>query len=268
MSDGKKEILLGDCLELMKDIPNRSIDMILCDLPYEVTSLGWDSAIDTNELFNQYNRIISDKGAIVLFGTQPFSAKLIMANIEYFRYEWVWQKDSPSNIFFAQVQPLKYHENILVFSKAKAHNQAKVKMTYNPQMQIRKEENKRNNNIRKNNKSYLWGEGREFDCQKQVGNEDLIYPSSIQYCNRVRNGVHTSEKPLTLFEYLIKTYTNEGDLVLDNTAGSGTTAIACLNTKRQFIVMEKEQKYYDIILKSVADFNKIFLPKTLFGNEM
>ena len=236
----------GDCLDIMPLIPDKSVQLILADLPYEVTSLGWDSAIDTAELFNQYNRMITDNGAIVLFGTQPFSSKLILANIEYFKYEIVWQKDSPANIFFAQVQPLKYHENILVFSKAKAHNQAKNKMTYNPQMEQRKEENKRNNNIRKNNKSYLWGEGREFDCQKKIGNEDLIYPKSVQYFNRVRNGNHTSEKPLDLMKWLVRTYSNENDMVLDNTMGSGTTCLASKELNRKFIGIEKEPKYYEI----------------------
>ena len=263
MSEGKKEILLGDCLELMKDIPNGSIDMILCDLPYGTTACKWDTIIPFDKLWEQYERIIKDNGAIVLTASQPFTSALVMSNIKNFKYEWIWEKAVGSNFAVAKYQPLKEHENVLVF--------AKNKTIYNPIKEPRKGGgSKRLVNGYKSDgtSSEVYGglqsvrKGKEYD--------ELKYPSSVQYFNNREKsrGFHPTQKPVSLFEYLIKTYTNECDLVLDNCAGSGTTAIACLNTKRQFIVMEKEQKYYDIILKRVADFNKNFEPQTLFGNEM
>jgi len=256
MSDGKKEILLGDCLELMKDIPNGSIDMILCDLPYGTTACKWDVIIPFDKLWEQYHRIIKDNGAIVLTASQPFTTKLINSNIKMFKYEWIWEKSHPTGLFNAKYQPMKYHENICVFSKSKTK--------YNPQMWEGKLDHNKNgyhgSSEHYNNKVTL-------TPSKQTNNK---YPKSIQKfnCPNRVSLLHPTQKPVALFEYLIKTYTNEGDLVLDNAAGSGTTAIACLNTNRQFIVMEKEQKYYDIILKRVGDFNKNFEPKTLFENEM
>ena len=267
MSEGKKEILLGDCLELMKDIPNGSIDMILCDLPYGTTACKWDTIIPFDKLWEQYERIIKQTGAIVLTASQPFTSVLVMSNIKLFRYEWIWEKDRPTNIYFKDVQPMKYHENICVFSKSTAHNMSKVKMEYFPIMEDKPLENKRNNRERIFDNDGVFG-NRTFHYKSKRGEKDDIFPKSIQKFNRHQNGIHPTQKPIPLFKYLIKTYTKEGDLILDNCAGSGTTAIACLNTNRQFIVMEKEQKYYDIILKRVDDFNKNFKPQTLFGSEM
>ena len=261
MSDGKKEILLGDCLELMKDIPNGSIDMILCDLPYGTTACKWDSIIDLELLWNEYKRVIKDNGAIVLTASQPFTTKLISSNYEMFKYELIWEKDRPSNVMLSKKQVLKYHENVLIFYK----NQC----TYNPQMRLSDYDNRKRKGIKydvaygvtEKTKSYVTD---DHDPKKKYPKSVLYYPRNW----RPQDQLHSSQKPIELFEYLIKTYTNENELVLDNTAGSGTTAIACLKTNRQFIVMEKEQKYYDIILKRVADFNKNFEPQTLFGNEM
>ena len=259
MSEGKKEILLGDCLELMKDIPNGSIDMILCDLPYGTTACKWDSIIDLELLWNEYKRVIKDNGAIVLTASQPFTTKLISSNYEMFKYELIWEKDRPSNVMLSKKQVLKYHENVLIFYK----NQC----TYNPQMRLSDYDNRKRKGIKydvaygvtEKTKSYVTD---DHDPKKKYPKSVLYYPRNW----RPQDQLHSSQKPIELFEYLIKTYTNENELVLDNTAGSGTTAIACLKTNRQFIVMEKEQKYYDIILKRVADFNKNFEPKTLFEN--
>ena len=261
MSEGKKEILLGDCLELMKDIPNGSIDMILCDLPYGTTACKWDTIIPFDKLWEQYERIIKPNGAIILTASQPFTSALVMSNPKLFKYEWIWEKSKASNFLLAKKQPLKAHESILVFSKETPN--------YYPIMEQGKP---------------FKGEGRSKKGSKCDGvnevpnatfrndNEGTRYPRSVKYFVTAESekigALHPSMKPQLLFEYLVKTYTNEGDLVLDNCAGSGTTAIACLNTNRQFIVMEKEQKYYDIILKRVGDFNKNFEPQTLFGNEM
>ena len=265
MSEGKKEILLGDCLELMKYIPNGSIDMILCDLPYGTTACKWDTIIPFEPLWKEYKRIIKDNGAIVLTASQPFTTDLINSQRDLFKYELIWNKENGRQPYLAKIQPIKSHENIIIFSKGK--------IKYKPIMRLAKKENMRErikNNF-KGVESGVWGKMKEYTPTKD---ETLRYPVSVlnfnmqkAECNQ-KFRVHPTQKPVALFEYLIKTYTNEGDLVLDNTAGSGTTAIACLNTKRQFIVMEKEQKYYDIILKRVGDFNKKFEPQTLFGNEM
>ena len=257
MSEGKKEILLGDCLELMKDIPNGSIDMILCDLPYGTTACKWDTIIPFEPLWAQYKRIIKDNGAIVLFGSQPFTSALVMSNPKWFKYEWIWEKDKCSNFMLAKVNPLKAHENIIVFGKGKVNYYPQKTYGHKPANYTAAGQLKQS----------------ELYSIKPIGKHGHTdrYPRSVQKVNTHNSAhgqLHPTQKPVPLLEYLIKTYTNEGELVLDNAAGSGTTAIACLNTNRQFIVMEKEQKYYDIILKRVGDFNKNFEPQTLFGNEM
>ena len=261
MSGGKKEILLGDCLELMKDIPNGSIDMILADLPYGTTACKWDTIIPFDKLWEQYERIIKPNGAIVLTASNPFSASLISSNFKMFRHQWIWVKSKCGNFQLAKKQPLKYTEDVLVF--------AKQSVTYNPIYEQAHEATLNRRKYRFNGETSginHMASGKYFF--KLEHGEDKIYPKNILFIDSNRKNTHPTEKPVELFEYLIKTYTNEGELVLDNTAGSGTTAIACLNTNRQFIVMEKEQKYYDIILKRVGDFNKNFEPQTLFGNEM
>jgi site-specific DNA-methyltransferase (adenine-specific) len=245
-------VLLGDCLELMKSIPDKSIDMILCDLPYGTTACKWDTIIPFEPLWEQYKCIIKDNGAIVLTASQPFTSILVTSNLEMFKYEWIWEKTMPNNFCQAQYQPMKYHENILVFAKRKTK--------FNPIMEERSEIGKdRLKNSGKvldgsNNTSQFMnfkrGQGvyREYDKEK-------VYPKSVQKINSVPNcngtKLHPTQKPVALFEYLIKTYTNEGDLVLDNCAGSGTTAIACLNTNRKYILMEKEPKYYEIIMERI-----------------
>ena len=260
MSDGKKEILLGDCLELMKDIPNGSIDMILCDLPYGTTACKWDVIIPFDKLWEQYERIIKTNGAILLFGQEPFSSSIRLSNLKDYKFDIIWNKKFASNFAQAKKRPMNIHENICVFYKKQP--------TYNPSM------TKRDTPIKATSGSTF----SEVSMVKNFNNienkvYDFKYPESIVLFPRIlgtskeKTG-HPTQKPIELFEYLIKTYTNENDLILDNCAGSGTTAIACLNTNRQFIVMEKEQKYYDIILKREGDFNKNFEQKTLFGNEM
>ena len=258
MSEGKKEILLGDCLELMKDIPNGSIDMILCDLPYGTTNCKWDIIIPFEKLWEQYYRITKPNAAIVLFSTQPFTTALISSNMKDFRYSLIWDKIRAAGFLNANRMPLKQHEDINVFYK--------MQPTYNPQKYIDKPYDKTKYNGNKLDKNVLGA----YTSQSSK-NEGERFPKSILTFSqnwRRQDQIHPTQKPVELMEYLIKTYSNEGDLILDNCAGSGTTAIACLNTNRQFIVMEKEQKYYDIILKRVADFNKKIETQTLFGNEM
>jgi len=254
MSEGKKEILLGDCLELMKDIPNGSIDMILCDLPYGTTSQKWDIILPFNALWQEYERIIKPNGAIVLFGKNPFTAKLILSNEKLFRYELIWEKSRAGNSMQVCKQPSAIHENILVFYKTQPiYNDLKFKID---EKYIDK---------RKSINDSFYNNGHYKGVMKRKADDGLRHPQSILPFNSVwKKGMHPTEKPTELFEWLVKTYTNENDLVLDNTAGSGTTAIACLNTNRQFIVMEKEPNYYEIIKKRVGDFNKNFSQGTLF----
>lgn len=265
MSEGKKEILLGDCLELMKDIPNGSIDMILCDLPYGTTACKWDTIIPFDKLWEQYERIIKNNGAIVLFGKEPFSSYLRLSNVKLYKYDIIWRKDRLTNIFTVKYRVGDIHENISIFYKKQC--------VYNPQKTdgwIAKNRPNCKTKIKLSKGNITETMGVKYTPANMYS--EKINPVSIIEFTRERSHkikrLHPTQKPQLLFEYLIKTYTNENDLVLDNTAGSGTTAIACLNTNRQFIVMEKEQKYYDIILKRVGDFNKNFEPQTLFGNEM
>lgn len=232
------QVIHGDCIEVMKDIPDKSIDMILCDLPYGTTACKWDTIIPFEPLWEQYKRIVKDNGAIVLTASQPFTTKLIDSNIYDFRYEIIWEKEQATNFMMLKKQIGKSHENILIFYKSQP--------SFNPQMV------KSNKSIRScgGNKVETYG---GFNA---VGNTEIRYekyPCSILRINRDKDGLHPTQKPVALFEYLIKTYTNEGDLVLDNCAGSGTTAIACSNTNRNYILIEKEQEYIDIINKRLSE---------------
>ena len=227
------KVINDDCLKVMPNIPDKSINAIITDLPYGTTSCHWDTIIPFKPLWEQYKRIIKDNGAIVLTASQPFTSALVMSNTRWFKYEWVWEKSHPTGLFSAKYQPMKYHENILVFGNGKTK--------YNPQMWEGEKNHRRNT---KSHKTSHYGE--------TIFTEDTLnglkYPKSIQYyISENNNGkLHPTQKPVALFEYLIKTYTNEGDLILDNCAGSGTTGVACKNTNRNFILIEKEEKYCKI----------------------
>jgi site-specific DNA-methyltransferase (adenine-specific) len=231
------KIYQGDCLEVMKDIPDKSIDMILCDLPYGTTACKWDTIIPFEPLWEQYKRIIKDNGAIVLTASQPFTSALVMSNIKMFKYEWVWDKKKGGNIMNLKSQPYKVHENILVFSKDK-HN-------YYPIMTSQKE---------RTGKTYSKGEANGIKNYGDLRTYNKKYPKSILEESNAnqKNRTHPTQKPVALFEYLIKTYTNEGDLVLDNCAGSGTTGVACQNLNRNYILIEKEPKYVEIIKERLS----------------
>lgn len=232
------QLIHGDCLENMKDIPNKSIDMILCDLPYGTTACKWDVVIPFEPLWEQYKRIIKDRGAIVLFGSQPFTSALVMSNVKWFKYEVVWEKEKPSNFAVSKYQIMKYHENILVFSNGKN--------TYNPQMTFGKPNHSVGRGIRKKHNES--GANTSIVINKTDG---LKHPKSVIKCNREANPVHPTQKPVPLLEYLIKTYTFEGETVLDNCMGSGSTGVACINTNRNFIGIEKDDKYFEIAKKRI-----------------
>ena len=228
------KLLHGDCLELMKDIPDKSVDMILADLPYGTTACKWDAIIPFEALWEQYERVIKDNGAIVLFGSEPFSSKLRLSNIEIYKHDWVWNKKKAGNIFLAKYQPMKIHEDIMVFGKKRVN--------YYPIMTPRD----------KVKKSKNYGTGEALGGNKEKENKVYTYThknpiSIIEFSNANQKGkVHPTQKPVALFEYLIKTYTNEGETVLDNCMGSGTTGIACVNTNRNFIGIEIDDKYFEI----------------------
>ena len=226
----------GDCLELMKDIPDGSIDMILADLPFGTTRNQWDKIIPFDLLWSEYNRIIKDNGAIVLFSQLPFTAKLVMSNQRFFRYEWIWQKTKCSGFMNAKKMPLKQHENILVFYKKLP--------TYNPQG-IKKGVSIKTGRSRKGNSRNYGKTG--------CGNPDYIqtvsnYPKDILCFSNPSNKrhLHPNQKPVDLLEYLVKTYTNPGDVVLDNCMGSGSTCVAAVNTNRHYIGFELDEQYFNI----------------------
>ena len=229
----------GNCLELMKNISDSSVDMILCDLLYGTTKNKWDSVIPFELLWDQYERIIKENGAIVLFSQPPFDKALAMSNIKLFRYEWIWEKDNATGFLNANRMPLKKTENILVFYK-----QLPV---YNPQKTA----------------------GRPYKCKQGSGSSNWNYdenqgghvtenngdrfPTNIIKFNRDKDKVHPTQKPVPLLEYLIKTYTNKGDVVLDNCMGSGSTGVACVNTGRRFIGMELDPGYFEIAQKRINE---------------
>ncbi len=244
------KIHCGDCLEVMPEIPDKSIDMILCDLPYGITACEWDIPIPLDKLWEQYKRIIKDRGAIVLTGSQPFTSKLVMSNLEWFKYEWVWEKTLPQNFVHSKNRPMGIHENILIFSPGTTvhKNQSEKRMTYNPQMDSGTPYKKKqvttncgiNHSASKANLEFVGSVSN---------NKGTRYPKTIVKISNGNNfSVHPTQKPVKLFEYLIRTYTDEGDTVLDNCIGSGTTAIAASNTGRRFIGIEKDPEYHAIAL--------------------
>jgi len=244
------KVIKGDCLEVMKDIPDKSIDMILCDLPYGTTACKWDTIIPFEPLWEQYKRIIKDNGAIVLTASQPFTSALVMSNIKMFKYEWIWEKEQGSNFTTVNHQPFKAHENILVFSNGKiTYNPIGNYMKYNPQKTKGKPYSvKRSGKMTQN---LATGANQELTSTNNESGDR--HPLSYQYFQRDTNKIHPTQKPVALFEYLIKTYTNEGDLVLDNCAGSFTTSIASENLKRNWICIEKESEYCAIGEKRIKE---------------
>ena len=224
----------------MNEIPDGSIDMVLCDLPYGTTDCKWDSIIPFEPLWNQYKRIIKDSGAIVLFSVQPFTTKLIHSNLKQYRYNWYWKKNNKTGAPFARVQPMRCIEDICVFYRKKP--------TYNPQGIVKLDKPV----YHKKNKVSIYSYRANGSVQKYKN-----YPCHLLEYSGCGFGaekrLHQTQKPVKLLEYLIKTYTNEGETVLDNCMGSGSTGVACVNSERRFIGMEKEQKYYEIAKQRIND---------------
>ncbi len=225
----------GDCLEVMKTIPDKSIDAIITDPPYGTTACKWDSVIPFGLMWKQLNRIIKDNGAIVLFGSEPFSSALRMSNIKNYKYDWVWEKSISSNFALSKKQPQKKHEIISIFYKKQP--------TYNPQMVLGKPYI---DNRTKARTSISVGDKKTLK-RKPINNKGFRYPKSVQFFNNPNNkNIHPTQKPIALMEYLIKTYTNELETVLDFTMGSGTTGVACCNLNRDFIGIELDKEYFKI----------------------
>jgi site-specific DNA-methyltransferase (adenine-specific) len=246
----------ADCLKGMQKIPNNSIDMILADLPYGTTACSWDSIIPLEPLWKQYKRIIKDNSAIALTASQPFTSRLVTSNIDWFKYEWIWEKAVGSNFASLKYRPMKEHESILIFSK-NTHNYYPIK------------EKRKGSGAKRAEHKKIHYEGHENKSQGTKMEETITAnydknnrnPSSIQYFNNrlpQDRGLHPTQKPVALFEYLIKTYTKEGEIVLDNVIGSGTTAVACINTNRKFIGFENNRKYYHIALKRIGKYDKSY----------
>ena len=246
----------GDCLEIMPKIQDGIIDAIICDLPYGTTDCKWDSQINLAMLFTQYKRVLKKNGAIVLFASQPFTSTLVSTNIKWFKYEWIWKKNAGSNFGVVKYQPFKEHESVLVFSNGGG------KVCYNPIMEERAENGKARvkSKINYNTRAEVYGSGGLVGDKGISSNRpSLRYPSSVQKFNRER-GLHPTQKPVDLTEYLIKTHTNKGDLVLDNAMGSGTTGVACKNLNRNFIGIEKDEKYFKIAEKRIKSFVPVANP--------
>lgn len=232
-----------DCLEGMKRITDKSVDMILCDLPYGTTACKWDTIIPFDKLWEQYKRIIKDKGAIVLTASQPFTSALVMSNIKMFKYSLIWDKVKSSQPHLSKIQPMKRHEDILIFGKGK--------INYYPQKVLKDKPRK------------AYGSKMTDANDHKLGLKPLqpylithSYPTTILSFSNADNTirVHPTQKPVALFEYLIRTYTNEGETVLDNCMGSGTTAIASINTNRHYIAFELDKTYFDIACERVRKY--------------
>lgn len=234
-------IYIGDCLELMKQIPASSIDMVLCDLPYGMTACKWDAVISFDLLWEQYERIAKLNCPIVLTSCQPFTSALISSNFKMFKHEWIWEKTSATGHLNASRSPMRAHESVSVFCKGTP--------TYNPQ--------KTQGHPRKTTNETIGGS--RSDCYGSVAKGTAHYDSTERFPRSVikfakdkqRQALHPTQKPVALFEYLIKTYSNEGETVLDNCIGSGTTAVACLSTGRNFIGMEHDEKHHAVACKRV-----------------
>jgi len=239
------ELLNGDCLELMKDIPDKSIDAIITDIPYGTTACKWDSVIPFDLMWEQLNKIIKDNGAVALFGSEPFSSALRMSNIKNYKYDWIWEKSKAGNFVHANFQPLKVHEIISIFSLGGSAQGSKNPMTYNAQ---HKEGKPYDKGIGNSNIEILNGGMTKADTIKHTNKTGKRKPRSVIYFRTAESEgkFHPTQKPVALMEYLINTYTNENETILDFTMGSGSTGVACVNTDRNFIGIENDDKYFEI----------------------
>ena len=259
----------GDCLIEMNKILDGSVDLILCDLPYGTTDrngtenkganriLGWDNIIPLDKLWEQYKRVLKPNGSVVLTADQPFTSQLILSNLYWFKYEWIWKKRKTTGFLLANYRPMKCTEDVVVFSPAGAAAASRNgrNMTYNPQGLIEKNVKKKNNAKRLGkflNQPEHLGVGNKLLHETEYEQKYTNYPSEIIEFGLDKDVVHPTQKPVELMEYLIRTYSNEGEVVLDNCMGSGTTGVACVNTNRNFIGIEMEENYYKIAEQRIS----------------
>lgn len=244
-------LLLGDCLDLMKTIPDNSIDLVLTDPPYGTTACKWDSVIPFEPMWKELKRIRKENTAICLFGSEPFSSHLRLSNIKEFKYDWIWIKNRPANINCGNIRPMKYTEEIMVFSNKKEK--------YYPQKVLKKESGIKRvlHGQAKNEKRVIkFGEHNSTQgifVQDFNKMDEFCYPRNILEYPRINNTVHPTQKPVALLEYLIKTYTSENETILDFTMGSGSTGVACKNTNRNFIGIERDENYFNIAKKRIEN---------------
>lgn len=235
------QLINDDCLKAMKHIPDKSIDCIICDLPFGSTKCSWDIIIPFDELWKQYNRIIKDNGAIVLFATEPFASHLRLSNLNNYKYDWIWDKVKGTGFYNAKIQPMRNHELICVFYKKQC--------TYNPQKTTG---HKLKTSLKRNKKqTEVYNPGTKDTYYESTER----YPRSIQVfsTDTQKSNLHPTQKPIALLEYLVKTYTNEGDIILDNCMGSGTTGVACKHLNRKFIGIELDKEYFRIAKKRIEE---------------
>lgn len=243
------QLYQGDCLEVMKQIPDKSIDMILCDLPYGKTPCKWDKPLDIKKLWDEYKRIVKKNGVICLFGIEPFSSTLRLNAIELYKYDWIWKKPSGTGANHSKNMPLRDYECISVFSKGSIGHIGKIKnrMPYNPQG-LRKCDK-----IQKHGSWGMNGTMERKSQKKSIHVEYENYPKMVLNFPRDTQKIHPTQKPVPLLEYLIKTYTNEGETVLDNCMGSGSTGVACVNTNRDFIGIELDENYFNVAKQRIEE---------------
>ena len=252
-------VIQGECLELLKTLPDNSVHLILCDLPYGTTKCKWDSVIDIDKLWVEYKRIlVKPTGVVVLFGQQPFTTRLIAGNYEWFNYTMIWKKNKTTQYLLANYRPMKCTEDICVFSPggAAAASRHKGNMTYNPQDLIPVEIKKKNSEKRIGkmlNQSHHLGPNNKLVGESEYTQTFKNYPTELIEFNIESDTIHETQKPVALIEYLIKTFSNPRDIVLDNTMGSGTTGIGCIHTNRQFIGMELIPKYFDLSCARISE---------------
>lgn len=239
------QLYCGDCLELIKGIPDETVDMVLCDLPYKETGNKWDKGIDLNLLFDEYRRIIKEDGCIALNGTFKFGVQLYNTAPDLYKYEWIWEKDNGTNAPNVNLQPFRVHEFLFIFGKGRVTNGTRVPMKYFPQKTQGKPYVQKSGRMSENWKGGL----KNIVTDNSSG---LRHPKTIQKFNRDR-GFHPTQKPVEMLKYFIKTYTNEGDLVLDNCMGSGSTGVACKQTNRSFIGIELDKNYFNIAKERIEN---------------
>ena len=246
-TDAMRSVLVhADCFDVFPYIADESVQLILCDLPYNVTGLKWDCLLNMQELWKHYERIIKPNGAIVLTAMQPFTTELIISNKKMFKYTWVWNKVKPGNFLTAKLKPMQNHEDIVIFSKANTANCNKNNMLYIPQLEKREKVRK----YKKEADSDIYARKNTTSIEYTT---DFKYPKSILEISNAnqKNKLHPTQKPLELMKYLIKTYSNEDDVVMDNCMGSNTTGLACKELNRQYIGIEKDKNYYNVSVNRV-----------------